>query len=103
MGRIARLSASGCALAVALIGLPATTADAAAVNHGPARGTLVVCSADNLDVYADGPSVREDDLAAFTKSGECTHWKPVIAGRYQIGFGERTAWPAGSVIIQVRI
>ena len=52
-----------------------------------------------FDVYADGPSVREDDLAG--SFDECTDWKPVLAGGYSVGFGLRTA-SAQNVIIQAR-
>jgi hypothetical protein len=93
--RIATLSAG---LIAPLLG---RTDVAAAVSEHPtpSRGTIMICSANNSDVYADGPSFREDDLASFTKSGECTNWKPVLPGNYEIGFAMRTA-TAGQVNVQ---
>ncbi|HEY3603523.1 MAG TPA: hypothetical protein VGL04_02540 [Sporichthyaceae bacterium] len=63
--------------------IPAASASAAS---RPPRGTIQVCSAHVAKVYADGPSARVDDLATFYQSGECTHWKPVLPGSYEVGF-----------------
>jgi hypothetical protein len=52
-----------------------------------------------FNVYADGPSVREDDLAG--SFDECTDWAKVLTGGYNIGFGLRTT-SAQNVIIQAR-
>jgi len=86
---------SGC---VALSAPPAQ----AAPDHGVKRGTIVVCADHVSHVYADGPSLRETDLADFTKSGECSDWAPVLPGPYNVGFGWRTP-PPYNVTIQVRI
>jgi hypothetical protein len=109
MTKILRVGAVGCAAAAGLTLLPAAAADAARVAKdapAPPVGTIQICNRSGymFNVYADGPSVREDDLAGLSKSGECTDWKPVLAGSYQIGFGLRTASgsPVGPVIIQVR-
>jgi hypothetical protein len=81
--------------AIAVAGLiPAGGASAAAEKKPPTkvpRGTIKVCSAHVAKVYADGPSARVDDLATFYKSGECTHWKPVLPGNYEVGFAWRYA------------
>jgi hypothetical protein len=98
MNAMVRTVAVGCTLVGAVLG-PARAADAAPERHVPVRGTIMICSADDTGVYADGPSVREDDLAAFTKSGECTNWKPVLPGNYEIGFAMHTAWP-GSLSVE---
>jgi hypothetical protein len=82
----------GCSLVAAVLG-PATNAGAASEHAAPTRGTVQVCSAGNSDVYAEGPSIREDDLAEFTKSGECTNWKPVLPGNYEIGYAMRITVP----------
>jgi hypothetical protein len=89
--------------AVAAAGLvPASTASAAPGKHHPKgpRGTIKICSAHVAKVYADGPSARVDDLATFYQSGECTHWKPVLPGRYEVGFAWRVPAEAGTPMIQ---
>jgi hypothetical protein len=62
---------------------------------------LVICNHTGyvFDVYADGPSVREDDLAG--SFDECTDWKPMLVGRYDIGFSMRTP-SQQPVVIQAR-
>jgi hypothetical protein len=78
--------------AIAATGMiPAGSASAAPAKHPPKvpRGTIKVCSAHAAKVYADGPSSRVDDLATFYKSGECTHWDPVLPGNYEVGFAWR--------------
>jgi hypothetical protein len=66
-----------------------------------AAGLIEVCNHSGylFNVYADGPSNRRDDLAGSID--ECTHWAPVRAGHYDIGFGARTT-TAQNVIIQAR-
>src|SRR5438105_1969067 len=48
----------------------------------PPTGQLKICNATGylFDVYADGPSIRTDDLAGYLQ--ECTKWDPVLTGRY---------------------
>src|SRR5580698_6131844 len=98
------------AAATAAVVLPSTTASAAVAGHHghvvieapkPAFGNIIVCNHSGymFDVYADGPSVREDDLAG--SFDECTDWKPVLAGGYSVGFGLRSA-SAQNVMIQAR-
>jgi hypothetical protein len=67
----------------------------------PPLGAIVVCNHSGymFNVYADGPSVREDDLAG--SFDECTDWAKVLTGGYNIGFGLRTT-SAQNVIIQAR-
>jgi len=84
-----RTATLGAGLVAAVLG-PATAADAVGEQPAPSRGTIQVCSANNSDVYVEGPSFREDDLASFTKTGECTNWKPVLPGNYEMGFAMRT-------------
>jgi hypothetical protein len=84
-----RTATLGACLVAAVLG-PATAADAVGEDPAPTRGTIMVCSANNSDVFVDGPSIREDDLASFTKSGECTNWKPVLPGNYEVGYAMRT-------------
>jgi hypothetical protein len=54
------------------------------------HGMLVICNHTGyvFDVYADGPDVREDDLAG--SFDECTDWSPVSTGRNDVGFSMRT-------------
>jgi hypothetical protein len=52
-----------------------------------------------FDVFADGPSIREDDLAG--SFDECTDWRPVLTGKYDIGFALRVP-SQQNVIIQAR-
>jgi hypothetical protein len=107
MNKIIRFGALGCAAAAGLSLLPAMAANAAPVAReavpAPPVGTIKMCnlSGYTFDVYADGPSIREDDLAAFQRNPECTDWKPVLAGNYQIGFGVRST-SGQNVIIQAR-
>jgi hypothetical protein len=89
-------------LALALAPTTAATAASAGVSaHAPGPkahakkkpprlGMLVVCNHTGyvFGVYADGPSIREDDIAG--SFDECTDWKPVKAGDYDIGFTMRT-------------
>jgi hypothetical protein len=65
------------------------------------EGTLVICNHTGyvFDVYADGPSVRQDDLAG--SFDECTDWKPLWVGRYDVGFSMRTP-SQQPVVIQAR-
>ena len=67
----------------------------------PPLGTIIVCNHSGymFNVYADGPSIREDDLAG--SFDECTAWDKVLTGNYQIGFGLRTT-STQNVIIQAR-
>jgi hypothetical protein len=104
--------AGAVAAVVVAAGCVAFPAGAAPVHHdwdwamgsdeaeGPA-GLIEVCNHSGylFNVYADGPSIRKDDLAG--SFDECTHWAPVRAGHYDIGFGARTT-SAQSVIIQAR-
>ena len=97
------------AAATAAVVLPSTIASAAVAGHHghavdgpkPAFGQIIICNHSGymFDVYADGPSIREDDLAG--SFDECSDWKPVLAGGYSVGFGLRTA-SAQNVIIQAR-
>jgi hypothetical protein len=111
MNKTIRIAAVGCAAAAGLAVVPGTSADAATTRKGmdgppPPTGVIQVCNRSGymFNVYADGPSLREDDLAGLSKSGECSDWKPVLAGSYQIGFGLRTTSGGanGGVIIQSR-
>jgi hypothetical protein len=68
----------------------AVPADAQAVDATkPASGTIMICNHSGylFNVYADGPSIREDDLSG--REHECANWKSVLIGSYQIGFGVR--------------
>ncbi|HEX3830178.1 MAG TPA: hypothetical protein VHV82_23165 [Sporichthyaceae bacterium] len=67
----------------------------------PPLGTIVICNHSGylFNVFADGPSVREDDLAG--SFDECSNWDKVLTGNYQIGFGLRTT-STQNVIIQAR-
>ena len=66
-------------VAVAGFGAPAQAAE-------QPRGRLLVCNHAGymFKVFADGPSTRHDDLSG--EGDECTHWKPVLPGRYTVGF-----------------
>jgi len=68
----------------------------------PPKGVIVICNHSGymFDVFADGPSIREDDLAG--SFDECTDWARVLTGNYQIGFGLRTASGQSKVIIGAR-
>ena len=110
MRKISRAGAAAVTLAVAgIAAAPMQSASAASMRHhphGPAvppppLGKIVVCNHSGymFNVYADGPSIREDDLAG--SFDECTDWAPVLTGNYQVGFGLRTA-SSQNVIIQAR-
>jgi hypothetical protein len=88
------------AAAASAIVLPASAASAADT-HGVPRGEIVICNHSGymFDVYADGPSIREDDLAG--SFDECTDWSRVLPGRYDIGFALRIP-SESNVIIQAR-
>lgn len=62
-----------------------------ALHHRDVRGVLQVCGSNHFGVYADGPSVREDDLGGF-KLGECTNWAPVLPGAYRVSFWAEAAY-----------
>jgi|GEM_PF-1756998 len=68
----------------------------------PPVGQIIICNHSGymFDVFADGPSIREDDLAG--SFDECTDWSPVLVGNYQVGFGLRTASGQSKVIIGAR-
>jgi hypothetical protein len=107
MRKITRAGAVVVAAAAATtIALPA---GAATTHHGwddegdgDGAGLIEVCNHSSylFNVYADGPSIRKDDLAG--SFDECTHWSRVRPGRYDIGFGLQTA-SAQRVIIQARV
>jgi hypothetical protein len=88
------------AAAATAVVLPASSASAATAGGGP-RGEIVICNHSGymFDVYADGPSIREDDLAG--SFDECTDWARVLTGRYDIGFALRVP-SQSNVIIQAR-
>jgi hypothetical protein len=94
MRKISRAGAAAATLAVAgIAAAPMQSASAASTHHGPPPpplGTIVVCNHSGymFNVYADGPSIREDDLAG--EMDECTNWDKVLTGNYQVGFGMRT-------------
>ncbi|HEX3827774.1 MAG TPA: hypothetical protein VHV82_10930 [Sporichthyaceae bacterium] len=105
MRKITRAGAAAATLAVAgIAAVPMQSASAASTHHGPPPpplGMIVVCNHSGymFNVYADGPSIREDDLAG--EMDECTSWDKVLTGNYQIGFGLRTT-STQNVIIQAR-
>jgi hypothetical protein len=108
MNKTIRIAAAGAAAAAGLAVVPGTSADAATTRKGvdappPPTGVINVCNRSGymFNVFADGPSLREDDLAGLSKSGECSDWAPVLTGSYQIGFGLRTS-SSQNVIIQAR-
>src|SRR5882757_146427 len=86
------------AAAATAVALPASAAHA---SDGPPRGEIVICNHSGymFDVYADGPSIREDDLAG--SFDECTDWARVLTGKYDIGFALRVP-SQQNVIIQAR-
>jgi hypothetical protein len=88
------------AAAASAIVLPASAAHAANTGGVP-RGEIVICNHSGymFDVYADGPSIREDDLAG--SFDECTDWARVLPGKYDIGFALRVP-SQQNVIIQAR-
>jgi hypothetical protein len=67
----------------------------------PPTGQIAICNHSGymFDVFADGPSIREDDLAGTFD--ECTDWRPVLTGKYDIGFALRVP-SQSNVIIQAR-
>jgi hypothetical protein len=83
------VTAVGALIASCPAGAVALAVDGAAK---PAGATINVCNRSGylFDVYADGPSIRQDDLAGFSKGGECSDWPKVLPGSYQIGFGLTT-------------
>lgn len=87
------------AVSTASVLLPAGAASAHP--HGPLLGSIQVCNHSGyvFNVYADGPSLRTDDLAG--SFDECTDWARVLPGAYQVGFGLRTV-SSQNVIIQAR-
>jgi hypothetical protein len=97
------------ATACLLLTLPAGTAGAVTMGDAPKpakaapppTGQIVICNHSGymFDVFADGPSIREDDLAGTFD--ECTDWRPVLTGKYDIGFALRIPSQA-NVIIQAR-
>jgi len=90
----------GAALTVAVLSTPALPAAAFATTVP--TGVIEICNKTGymFDVYADGPSVRTDDLAGYLQ--QCTSWTPVLTGRYDIGFALRVP-SRQRVIFQVRI
>lgn len=80
----------------------AAAAKAKAKKRAKKLGVLVICNHTGyvFGVYADGPSIREDDLAG--SFDECTDWKPVKVGDYTIGFTMRTP-SQQPAMIQARI
>jgi hypothetical protein len=103
MNNLQRIGLVGLAAAMGAVLVPSATAGAATAGHDEPKTKIVVCNRSGylFNVYADGPSVREDDLAGLSKSGECTDWEPVLPGGYDIGFGLKTA-SSQRVIIQAR-
>lgn len=93
--------AVGAAAATTFAVLPAGAVTAGHKVPPPPLGMIVVCNHSGymFNVYADGPSLREDDLAG--SFDECTNWDKVLTGGYNIGFGLRSA-SAQNVIIQAR-
>jgi hypothetical protein len=97
------------ATACLLITLPAGTAGAVSAGDAPkpakpappATGIITICNHSGymFDVYADGPSIREDDLAG--SFDECTDWAPVLTGSYDVGFALRVP-SQQNVLIQAR-
>jgi hypothetical protein len=96
MNKLARAGAVVAAAAAATAVLPIASASASAP-----RGEIVICNHSGymFDVYADGPSLRSDDLAG--NFDECTDWYRVLPGKYDIGFSLRIP-SQQNVIIQAR-
>jgi hypothetical protein len=104
-------SAGAVVCATAALALAGTSAVAAPVGDmphpkaakpaPPPRGEIVICNHSGymFDVFADGPSIREDDLAG--SFDECTDWARVLTGNYEIGFALRVP-SQQNVIIQAR-
>jgi hypothetical protein len=121
LGAIAVTAAAATSLAVLPAGAasadgapPAIPVHHAAVHHhhahhhavpipapAPPLGKIIICNHSGymFNVYADGPSLRTDDLAG--SFDECTDWARVLPGAYQVGFGLRTA-SSQNVVIQAR-
>lgn len=64
------------------------------------RGELEVCIEEGLGfgVYAEGPSLRRNHLL-----DDCSEWKPVLPGRYEIGFDRRIKEDGEEILIDVYI
>jgi len=104
-------SAGAVVCATAALALTATSAVAAPAGDmphphaapppAPPRGEIVICNHSGymFDVFADGPSIRTDDLAG--SFDECTDWARVLTGNYEIGFALRVP-SQQNVIIQAR-
>jgi hypothetical protein len=107
MRQIAR--AGAVAFAAAALAFTGTAAHAAPMGDKPKPaapapppvGQIVICNHSGymFDVYADGPSIREDDLAG--SFDECTDWRPVLTGKYDIGFALRVP-SQQNILIQAR-
>jgi hypothetical protein len=93
--------ATAAAAATALAALPAGAAPTTDKPKPPPTGQIVVCNHSGylFNVFADGASIREDDLGG--SFDECTDWAPVKTGGYEIGFGLKLA-TSQRVIIQAR-
>jgi hypothetical protein len=96
MHKMSRAGAVVAAAAAVTAVLPIASASA----DSP-RGEIVICNHSGymFDVYADGPSLRSDDLAG--NFDECTDWYRVLPGKYDIGFSLRIP-SQQNVIIQAR-
>ncbi|HEX3827745.1 MAG TPA: hypothetical protein VHV82_10785 [Sporichthyaceae bacterium] len=105
-GYVAGLVVAAVAGGLVMTGPPRAIAAQAPGDAGSAGATISICNRSGymFNVYADGPSVREDDLAGFSKGGECSDWPKVLPGGYQIGFGLRTAGGGtnGAVVVHAR-
>ncbi|MGQ0463933.1 MAG: hypothetical protein ACT4QG_01310, partial [Sporichthyaceae bacterium] len=97
MRKMSRAGAVVVAAAAASAILPAAAASA----DSP-RGEIVICNHSGymFDVYAEGPSIRTDDLAG--SFDECTDWNRVLPGTYDIGFSLRVP-SQQNVLIQARL
>lgn len=90
-------------LAAAALSIVGTSEPVAAVTpQPPPRGKIVICghAAYTFRVYADGPSIRTGDLSGTTD--ECTRWKPVLPGKYEVGFLIRIR-PRDDYAIEARV
>ena len=94
-----KFTRAGAVVAAAVAAAAVLPAVAAAADSP--RGEIVICNHSGymFDVYADGPSLRSDDLAG--SFDECTDWYAVLPGKYDIGFSLRVP-SQQSVIIQAR-
>ncbi len=88
-------------LAAAGVAALTPVAGASAAEAKP-RGEMVICNHSGyiFDLFADGPSIRTDDLAG--NFDECTDWARVLPGNYDIGYSLRIP-SQQNVIIQARI